>query len=74
MDYKSRLNFVWPEGHSSFPPHFTLSRLLLYSPKTLSRIRKLIKNKLAFLIPGFPSNDDIVLANALKVPIYAGDP
>ena len=73
-DYKERLHFVWPENHVNFPSHFSTSRLLLYSPKALKRIRTLTKGKPAFLIPGYPSNDDIKLAFELKIPIFSGDP
>lgn len=44
-DYKDRIHFIWPEEYLRFPSHFSTSRLLLYSPKAMSRIKKLIKNK-----------------------------
>lgn len=73
-NYKERLHFVWPENHINFPSHFTTSRLLLYSPKAIKRIIALIQGKNAFIVPGFPSNDDIKLAVQLKIPIFSGDP
>lgn len=73
-DYKDRLHFIWPENHINFPSHFSTSRLLLYSPKALKRIRSLTKGKNSFIIPGFPSNDDIKLAARLQIPIFSGDP
>lgn len=73
-DYKERLHFVWPENHINFPSHFSTSRLLLFSPKAMKRIKNLIKNKPAFIIPGFPSNDDIKLAVNLQIPLMSSDP
>jgi len=73
-NYKDRLHFVWPENHINFPSHFTTSRLLLYSPKAMKRIQSLIQGKNAFIVPGFPSNDDIKLAVQLKIAIFSGDP
>ena len=73
-DFKDRIHFIWPENHINFPSHFSTSRLLLYSPKALKRIQALIKGKTAFIVPGFPSNDDIKLAARLGIAIFAGDP
>ncbi len=69
-DYKDRLHFVFPENHEKFPSHFSTSRMLLYSPKTIARIKKLIQGKNAYIIPGYPSNDDVKLANELNLPIF----
>jgi hypothetical protein len=71
-DFRERLYFVWPQNHEGFPSHYTVSRCLLYSAKTLKRIKSLIKNKDAYIVPGYPSNDDILLANELKIPILSG--
>jgi hypothetical protein len=65
---------VTPENNNKFPSHFSLSRILLYSPKCLKRIQKIIKNKISYLVPGFPSNDDIKLATELDIPLYCGQP
>ena len=53
--------------NDSFPSHFGLSLVLLYSPRIIKRIKRLIKNKYAYIIPGVPSNDDIKLSNTLNV-------
>jgi hypothetical protein len=73
IDFKNRLHFIWPENHNIFPSHFSTSRNLMYSPKAMARIRKLIKNKLAYIIPGYPSNDDVKLATSLNIPLFSGD-
>lgn len=38
-DYRSRLHFISPEKAGDFPSHYSTSRLLLYSPKSLKRIK-----------------------------------
>ena len=48
--------------------------MILYSPRVLKRIKKLINNQIAYLVPGFPSNDDIKISDLLKVPVMSGDP
>lgn len=73
-NYKDRLHFIWPENHLRFPSHFSTSRLLIYSPKAIKRILTLIKNKTSYIVPGYPSNDDILLSTALNIPLYSGDP
>lgn len=42
-DFRSRLHFVSPERANDFPNHFSLSRILLYSPKAIKRLKSLIK-------------------------------
>ncbi len=73
-DYRDRLHFVWPENFIQFPSHTSLSRLLIYAPKAMKRIKQLIKNKTAIIVPGYPSNDDVILSATLNVPLYSGDP
>ena len=53
--------------NDTFPSHFSLSQILLYSPRIIKRIKRLIKNKNAYIIRGIPSNDDIKLYNNLNV-------
>jgi len=36
--------------------------MILYSPYVIKRIKRLIGKKPAFLVPGFPSNDDIKIS------------
>ena len=46
---------------------------MLYSPKTLKRIKNLIKGRQAYIVPGTPSTDDIKLSIQLAVPILCGE-
>ena len=47
-----RVHFVVPENIEKFPNHFSLTQILLYSPKTLQRIKSMIKGKQAYVVPG----------------------
>jgi len=38
-NFKDRIHFVWPENFKKFPSHTSLSKLLLFSPKALKRIK-----------------------------------
>ncbi len=42
---QGRVNIVVPDNLHKFPNHFSLSQMLIYSPKTIKRIRNLIKGR-----------------------------
>ena len=73
-DAQSRLNIVVPDNIHKFPHHFSLSQMLMYSPKTLKKIKNLIQGKQAFIVPGTASIDDIKLSIRLAIPILSGEP
>ncbi len=54
-----------PENLDKLPSHFSLSKKLLYSPKAIKRILKIVRGKVSYIVPGYPSNDDVKLANEL---------
>jgi len=64
-NYRDRLHFVWPENHLTFPSHYSTSCMLLYSPKCIKRIKAILKARISYLVPGYPSNDDIKLSQSL---------
>jgi IQ domain-containing protein H len=70
----SRLYLLSPENHSELPSHYNLNQCILYSPKLIRRVKKIIRNKEAYIVPGFPSNDDIKVAALFEVPILAAEP
>jgi len=41
----SKLNIIIPDNIQKFPHHFSLAQILIYSPKTIKRIRNLIKGR-----------------------------
>ena len=48
--------------------------MILYSPRIVKRIKTLINNKISYIVPGFPSNDDIKISSLLQIPLLSGDP
>lgn len=71
---QSRLHIVVPDNVNRFPHHFSLAQVLIYSPKTLKKIKNLIQGKQAYIVPGTPSIDDIKLSIRLAIPILSGEP
>jgi len=65
---------VVPENIERFPNHYSLTKALNYSPKSIKRIKDLIKGKQAYIVPGVSSLDDIKLSISLTVPVLAGEP
>jgi len=39
----------------------------------LNRIKELIQNKTAYIVPSMPSREDYLIGIALNVPIFQGD-
>jgi len=68
------LNIIVPDNIMKFPHHFSLAQVLLYSPKTLKKIKNFIQGKQAYIVPGTSSIDDIKLSIRLAIPILCGDP
>lgn len=71
---QSRLTVVVPDNINRFPHHFFLAQVLLYSPKTIMKIKNLIQGKQAYIVPGIQSIDDIKLSIRLAIPILCGEP
>lgn len=72
---QSRATIVVPENTHRFPHHFSLAQVLLYSPKTLRRIRSLVKGRQAYIVPGAsPSAEDVKVSMALQLPLLCGEP
>ena len=72
---KCRLTFITPENYKIFAvKNLHLSAVLLYSPRTIARLKNLIKGKDAYIVPGVMSESDLALADELDVPVLGTDP
>ncbi|KAK2189580.1 hypothetical protein NP493_102g04043 [Ridgeia piscesae] len=51
-----------------------LSTILKYSPRTLKRLKNLIRGREAYIITQVPHNDDIFISDYLNVPVMCPEP
>uniref|UniRef100_A0A7S4HAW2 IQCH-like ATP-grasp domain-containing protein n=1 Tax=Guillardia theta TaxID=55529 RepID=A0A7S4HAW2_GUITH len=69
-----RFKIVFPENYDRFPSHFSISSILLYSPRCLKRIINFAKGKDAYIIPGVVGPEDLKLACCLNMPLLSPEP
>lgn len=67
----SRFTILVPELLDSFPQHFPLASLLLYSPRTMHRIKQLMRGKRGYIVPNFCGYWEKILSLELNVPTLA---
>ena len=72
---KERFHLIVPDSIEKFPPGYSLAKLLHYSSKSISSIRRFIKERedSTYIVPGIVSKHDIDLARYLEIPIIMGD-
>eukprot|EP00941_MAST-03F_sp_MAST-3F-sp1_P000844 g844.t1 len=70
----ARFRVVIPENIGRFHPHISLTTALLYSPRTMKRIKNFCGNKSSYIVPRIVSNEEKKLALALRMPILGTDP
>lgn len=71
---ENRFHVVVPENYVKFKETMSLTQTLLYSPKAIKRIKSLINERQAYIVPGFATGEDIKLSITLGIPIQWGDP
>ena len=72
---ESRFWIIVPENYVKFHEHMSLTQTLLYSPKALNKIRSIIEDRQAYIVPGiYNKKDEINLSITLGIPIMCGDP
>lgn len=72
---QEKVYFIFPENRSKIEQYcsITTASALLYSPKALKRIRQLIVNQYAYIVPSFPSVEYVNLSAELNVPILGSN-
>ena len=73
-ELEHKLIVMTPEYSDKLPVNLSLAQVLYYSNKTLNKIKKIIKNNYAYIVPSTPSNEYIHLCNYLMVPLYGSNP
>lgn len=74
-DFENRYKVVVPDAVDRFPTHnMCLSSVLKYSPRTIRRLKKIIKGQHAYIVPGVLHKDDIYVADLLGIPVLGPEP
>lgn len=68
------MHFLYPEGSKFLPYTFSTSKKLLFSPQALKKIKKIIGLRPAYIITGYPGENDLNIARYLKIPCFCGNP
>ncbi|GAB1606181.1 IQ domain-containing protein H-like, partial [Argonauta hians] len=72
---ENRVTYIVPEIISSYPcMNMCLATLMKYSPKAVERVKKLVKGREAYIVPGAVYLDDLDVARQLNLPILGPDP
>ena len=71
---QKRYKAVVPENYHRFPAHFSLTLLLLYSPRALRRIANFCRGKAAYIVPNVVGPEELRLSMALGIPLLAPEP
>jgi hypothetical protein len=71
---QKRVHFLPIIGADTFPAHFSTAAKILYSPKTLRSIKRILNNRPGYIIPSCPTQEDVLLSNALNLPLFSPNP
>ena len=64
-----RVQFIVPSSAEFLPLNYSLSKLLLFSNKTIAEIKRLVKNKKCYIMPGQVGDVEEKLSLALNIPM-----
>jgi hypothetical protein len=74
-DAANRIHIIHPENSEKFKANnLCLSAVIHYSPITMKKLKYLSAGKNAYIVNGFPSNYDLLLAVKIGIPLLTGDP
>ena len=70
---ENKVHFLIPEACEYLPSNLSLTKLLYLSPKTLTQIKILTRNKFSYIVPGMVSSIEEYLSYILEIPMYMGN-
>mmetsp|Transcript_3573 Transcript_3573/g.7186 ORF Transcript_3573/g.7186 Transcript_3573/m.7186 type:complete len:1110 (+) Transcript_3573:42-3371(+) len=71
---RSRVHVCLPENAGKFPEHFSLSKKVLYSPVLMKKLKRMVKGRPTYIVPGDLGAEDLQLAVELDLPLMSGEP
>jgi hypothetical protein len=74
QDPETRVLFLVPELAKRLPTHLSLTRLVLMSSKLMKCLASVVKGKVAYIVPGVVSQEELTLAGKLNLPLLGPEP
>lgn len=71
---EKRVQLLVPEHAKRLPPNLSLTKIVLMSSKMMKCLASLVKGKVAYIVPGVVSNDELTLAAKLNLPLLSAEP
>lgn len=71
---EGRIILLVPENTNRLPPGLSLTKQILMSSKTMKLLGAMIKGKTTYIVPGIVSQDELLLASKLNIPLLAAEP
>lgn len=63
-----------PNIYSSISDKLPLTRILYYESKVLKKIKSIVQQDYAYIVPSFPSIDYVHICSFLGLPLYSNEP
>jgi hypothetical protein len=73
-NYRERLIFMTPELAHKFPQHYSTSKLLYYSSRTLKQLKMITSEMPTILYPGYPCNELLKICHYIGCYLFSGEP